>query len=126
MLPQRAILLVEDHLYIRRMLTERLAQAEYDVTAAASAEQALELFGATSIDLILTDLHLAGVSGFALASAVRKAGGRGATIPILAMTAGNPLLDHRRCHEAGITAVIAKPFSMESFTATVERLCASR
>lgn len=122
MAPPRAILLVDDHLYIRRMLTDRLSYARYDVTAAASAEDALCLFRKKPIDLVLTDLQLAGLSGFALTSALREAGGSGATVPILVMTA-NPLNDDdRQWRRTGATALIAKPFSLEHFVALTDRL----
>jgi CheY-like chemotaxis protein len=118
-----SILLVEDHLYIRRMLTERLSQAGYDVTSAARAEDALQIFWSKRIDLVLTDLQLAGLSGFALAATLRAAGGRGAEVPILAMTANRENETETRCQSAGFTALVAKPFSIEEFTALADRLC---
>jgi CheY-like chemotaxis protein len=114
------ILLVEDHLYIRRVLTDQLSCACYDVIAAASAEEALPCFAALPIDLVLTDLHLAGLSGFALATLLRRAGGRGAHVPIFAMTAGCLAEDELRCAAAGITGLIAKPLSMARFRAMTD------
>jgi two-component system capsular synthesis sensor histidine kinase RcsC len=117
----RRILLVEDHLYIRRVLTDQLSCACYDVTATASAEEALPCFAALPIDLVLTDLHLAGLSGFALAALLRRAGGRGATVPIFGMTAGCLAEDEARCVAVGITALIVKPLSIARFRAMADQ-----
>jgi DNA-binding response OmpR family regulator len=119
----RSILLVEDHLYIRRMLTDRLSYARYRVTPAARAEDALQIFWSKHIDLVLTDLQLAGLSGFALAATLRAAGGRGARVPILAMTANQVNEDEARWHDARFTALIAKPFSIEEFATLANRHC---
>ena len=112
---------MEDHLYIRRVLTDQLSHARYEVIAAPSAEEALLRFSAMPIDLVLTDLHLAGLSGIALAASLRKAGGHGARVPIFAMTAGGLEEVRPRCTEAGITALIAKPLSIARFRAMVAR-----
>ena len=117
------ILLVEDHLYVRRVLTDQLSHASYPVVATASAEEALVRFAALGIDLVLTDLHLAGLSGFELAAALRKAGRRGAALPIFGMTAGRIEEDWPRCAEAGITALIAKPLSLAQLRSMIEYFC---
>ena len=126
MTPLRSILLVDDHLYIRRMLSETLTLARYDVIPVSTAQDAFAAFRTLRIDLVLTDLNLAGPSGHALASAIRRTGGRGAHLPILGMTA-DPFVQiglHRE--KTGLSAIIAKPFDLATFIATVDRICAER
>ena len=118
---QHRILLVEDHLYIRRVLTDQLDHAGYYVVAASSAEEALLRFATQPIDLVLTDLHLPGLSGLAFAAQLRAAGGLGARMPIFAMTAGSLAEDGLRCAEAGITMLLAKPLSIARFRLAAER-----
>ena len=105
------------------MLSETLTLALYEVTPVATAAEALAMFHMKSVDLVLTDLHLAGASGFALALAIRRSGGKGARVPILGMTADPLLEDEQRCGDAGFSAMIAKPFTLATFIAAAERIC---
>lgn len=64
----RRILLVEDEPDNRRVLAELLDLLGHQVTAVGDAEQAMQIFSASLFDVLLTDLHLPGMSGDALAA----------------------------------------------------------
>ena len=57
------ILVVEDDVHIRDVLSGLLATRGYRLLMAASAEQALEALNVVSPDLVLTDVHLGTMSG---------------------------------------------------------------
>jgi CheY-like chemotaxis protein/nitrogen-specific signal transduction histidine kinase len=71
--PARRILLVEDQDDLRCMTSELLVMLGHRVTPVSSAEEALELLGNDTFDVLLTDLGLAGMSCEELAAWSRKA-----------------------------------------------------
>ena len=82
-----SLLLVDDSAFFRDMLTPVLKAAGYSVSAAASADEALKaLLSNPGIDLVVSDLDMPGRSGFDLVGAMRKAGGRLAEMPVVALT----------------------------------------
>jgi CheY-like chemotaxis protein len=68
------VLIVEDEVLIRMLLSEALRQAGYDVIEAADADEAIEVMQvATSPDLLITDVKMPGsVDGLGLAAYVRR------------------------------------------------------
>lgn len=66
------ILFVEDEVFVRRVITEVLCAAGYEVLTAPNAEDALRLYerNAGAVDLLLTDLVLPGQTGSELAAAL--------------------------------------------------------
>lgn len=69
---QRQILLVDDHDILRELLAEQLQEFGYEVTRAASGEQAIALLEkGLPIDLLVTDLSMPGMDGVALIRALQ-------------------------------------------------------
>jgi two-component system, cell cycle sensor histidine kinase and response regulator CckA len=68
----RTLLVVEDERPVRDLLVTVLKRAGYDVRAAATAEEAVELERERPVDLLLTDVMLPGMSGPQLARLVRE------------------------------------------------------
>ena len=66
------ILIVEDEESYREPLVYQLTREGYDVSAAASGEEGLELFTKGGIDLVLLDLMLPGIDGTALCRRIRE------------------------------------------------------
>jgi DNA-binding NarL/FixJ family response regulator len=60
------VLLIEDHPQLRRLFLDWLVTGGYEAVAAATAEEGLDIARQRSIDLVLTDLSLPGMSGVAL------------------------------------------------------------
>ena len=69
------VLIVEDEVLIRMLLSEALRQAGYDVIEAADADEAIEVMHASvGPDILITDVKMPGsVDGFGLAAYVRRA-----------------------------------------------------
>jgi CheY-like chemotaxis protein len=66
------ILIVDDEPAIRFFLSETLSQAGYEVTTAASGEQALALLQQQPIDLVLLDLKMEGIDGLQVMAEVER------------------------------------------------------
>lgn len=81
-----AILVVDDSPFFRHLLSPLLQQAGYLVTSVANAEQALRLKDAGAhFDLIVSDVEMPGMDGFAFAEAV-KASTEWANVPLVALS----------------------------------------
>jgi two-component system chemotaxis sensor kinase CheA len=82
----RHLLFVDDSAFFRNMLTPVLRAAGYHVTAVGGAEEALRLLkNGQHFDILVTDLDMPGMDGFALAEAVHN-DPRMAGMPILALS----------------------------------------
>jgi two-component system chemotaxis sensor kinase CheA len=85
--PARTVLLVDDSPFFRDMLAPLIKAAGYQVVAVGSAADALAaLKSGSRIDLVVTDVEMPDMDGFALAQAMRGAPGT-AAIPIIALAA---------------------------------------
>ncbi len=67
------VLVVDDESAIRYSITKTLQRVGYQVDAAASGEEALEMIARQSYDVILTDIRMPGISGVELLARVREA-----------------------------------------------------
>ncbi|MBV9735237.1 MAG: response regulator [Acidisphaera sp.] len=116
--PGPRLLIVEDEFLIRLTLATALAEDGFQVSEAASGEEALALLAAVEpIDLLLTDIQLSGaLDGLALARAARR---QAPDLPVIFMT-GRPEL----AREAGSAndAFVAKPYLPSEVCATARRL----
>jgi CheY-like chemotaxis protein len=65
------VLLVEDNDQVREFAESLLADLDYRVVSAASAETALEALAANEVDLLFTDVMMPGMSGVELAERAR-------------------------------------------------------
>src|SRR6476646_6157176 len=62
----RRVLLVEDELRLREMLTRAVREMDFEITSAPSAEAALRLLENHSFDIAIVDLNLPGMHGLTL------------------------------------------------------------
>lgn len=112
------ILVVDDEEGIREGLREYLTLEGFTVTAVASAEEALRT-GVNNFDLVLLDVMMAGMSGFDLASLLKRSA-ETAHIPIIFLTAKDGEEEMVAGLRLGADDYIAKPFSMKNVIARIE------
>lgn len=116
----RKILVVEDEDAIREVIALNLRNAGYDVTEAASAEQALAVFGpAAGFDVALLDIMLPGMNGFSLCESIRR---DSASIGIIMLSAKTLESDKIRGLSIGADDYMTKPFSVSELLARVGAL----
>lgn len=113
------ILVVEDEDAIREMLVMVLEQADLQVTAAASAEEALRSLAENRVDLLLLDWMLPGISGVELARRLKREPGF-KDLPIILLTARGEEEDKIRGLEIGADDYMTKPFSPKELVARIK------
>jgi CheY-like chemotaxis protein len=116
---KQRILVVDDDRAIARML-EKILEADYQVTVAYDAAEALEAAGQEAPDLALLDVMLPGMNGFDLAERLRVEPGL-ANIRIIFLTAKDKPLDMLRGIQVGARHYLTKPFRLEEVRDTVAR-----
>ena len=105
----RKILIVDDEADIRDILQFNLENAGFNVEAASSAEEALEMLSGRH-SLILLDVMMGGMSGFQMAEKLRNEGNE---IPIIFLTAKDRHDDLMTGFASGADDYISKPFSIQ-------------
>ena len=104
------ILVVDDEQDIRDMLLLILENAGMHGMAVATAEQAQKLLEDTTVDLLVLDWMLPGISGVELTRRLKN-DVRYNTLPIILLTARVEKADRIRAFEVGVNDYITKPFS---------------
>ena len=108
-IPERpTVLVVEDELHIREVLSGLLGALGYRLLLAASAEQALDALNVVSPDLVLTDVHLGAMSGIELCARL-KADPRYELMPVVILTAVGDLEARVAGLAAGADDFFTKP-----------------
>ena len=110
------ILVVDDEASVRELFSGVFVEEDYEVIAAETGDQALEILGRDNIDVIFLDLKLFGMNGVDLCRRIRK------TRPvsmIFAITGWAPLFDIEECREAGFDDYFEKPLNIDILLAVV-------
>ena len=114
------ILVVEDDQEVARTLTDILAHHGLRSELAGSGEEALEKLGRGHLDLVLLDVRLPGIDGFATCARIREA--LGPSLPVLILTAYPDPEAVRSGYGAGADDFVAKPFRTDTLIPKVRAL----
>jgi DNA-binding response OmpR family regulator len=119
------ILVVEDEQHLADGLRFNLEAESYDVDLVDNGEEALQRLTAdpARYDLVILDVMLPGIDGFAVADRTRKAGN---FVPILMLTAKSLPSDVVHGLEAGADDYLPKPFDLPVLLARVKGLLRRR
>jgi two-component system OmpR family response regulator len=113
------VLIVEDDPLLAHGLSETLRRENYVVDAVGSAEHADAAVKVTDIDLVILDIGLPGMDGFAWLKRFRA---RGSEQAVLVLTARDALADRVHGLTLGADDYLAKPFAPEELVARVSAL----
>ena len=113
-----SILVVDDDPAILDMLEDLLTEADYQVSIAKSAGEAIEIAAHEEPDLVLTDLQMPGKDGLELLAELRKL--RPST-PVLIMTAFGSIRSAVAAIRAGALDYVTKPFDRDELLVALER-----
>jgi len=124
------VLIVDDNVTNRRILTETMWKWRMRPTAAASAHEALSQMRSAAergqpFRLVLTDLHMPGMDGFQLAEQIQHAPSLAEAV-ILMLTSGEQQGDLARCRELGISIYLTKPVRHAELRAAILRALIGR
>jgi len=115
------VLIVEDDSSILIPLTFLLEQNGYEVSTAADGEEALAAVARSAPDLVLLDIMMPRLDGYAVCQAIRENPEWGG-IKIVLLSAKAGEMDVAKGMALGADAFISKPFANAEITATVQRL----
>jgi sigma-B regulation protein RsbU (phosphoserine phosphatase) len=104
-----SLLIVDDNLASREMLSRSFRERGYDVTVGGDGNQALDLLRGGSFDLILLDISMPGASGFAVLQAVRALYPVTA-LPVIMVTAHDRSDDIVHALDLGANDYVVKPY----------------
>jgi two-component system cell cycle response regulator DivK len=114
-----SILLIEDNEQNRYLVTFLLDRHGYTVLAAPDGARGIEVARTMVPALILLDIQLPVMDGYAVARALRAIEGL-RDVPIVAVTSYAMLGDRERALDAGCTGYIEKPINPATFVAEME------
>ena len=112
------VLIIEDEAKMRRLLELNLAEDGLTTLSAGDAESGLRLLHENSVDLVLTDLKLPGMSGVEFLHAARE---YNATLPVVVMTAFGSVETAVEAMKAGASDYVLKPFSLAEMRMVVRK-----
>lgn len=120
-MPDQRILIADDDVDALRLVGLMLERKGYEIIAAASGNQALQKAIETHPALIILDVMMPDIDGYAVAAQLRK---HPATeeIPILMFTAKNAVTDKIAGFQAGVDDYLTKPIHPTELTSRVEAL----
>lgn len=109
------ILVVDDNAQIVDILSQYIKKEGWPMLAAKTGEEALALFDAAEPSLILLDIMLPGLDGYALLESLRPQG-----VPVIFITAKSAVKDRVLGLRLGADDYITKPFAAEELVARME------
>jgi protein-histidine pros-kinase len=123
----RRVLLAEDNLVNQTLARRILERAGHVVVLAGDGKQALDQWERGHFDLILMDVQMPVMDGFAASAAIREREalqvdtktGTVRPIPIIALTAHAMSEDRRRCLSAGMDGFLTKPIKANELLAAI-------
>jgi two-component system cell cycle response regulator DivK len=115
------VLLIEDNAQNRYLATFLLEKSGHEVQQAESGPKGLEMAETMLPDLIILDIQLPGMDGYAVAEAL-KSSPTCQSIPIVAVTSYAMVGDREKSFAAGAQGYIEKPINPQTFVAELEHI----
>lgn len=113
------ILVAEDDRDLNMLLCGRLTAEGYEAISCADGQEAMDIIGAQDVDLVITDIMMPRLDGFALAEGIRE---KDRTVPILFLTALGDKPSKQRGFGLGIDDYVEKPFDADLLMLRVSAL----
>ncbi|OGO75796.1 MAG: DNA-binding response regulator [Chloroflexi bacterium RIFOXYD12_FULL_57_15] len=111
----KRVLIVDDEPRYLRLLDANLRTEGYEVVTAQDGQQAIDIFSSQPIDLILLDIMMPRLDGFAATQRIREF----SSVPIIILTAKGEEQDRVRGLDLGADDYLVKPFSATELLARV-------
>jgi CheY-like chemotaxis protein len=118
------VLLAEDDATSRCILTGLLEKIGCEVFAVCDGLEAVQFLAETAVDVVMMDIQMPVMDGLEATRRIRSDGslGRGAKVPIVAVTAYAMRGDREKFLEAGMDDYLSKPVDIHSLMGTLERV----
>ena len=115
------VLIVDDSLTVRQMLSDQLRRSGFDVVEASDGEEAIAKIKASSPDLVVTDIVMPRKNGYELCRWI-KSDPSTKDIPVVLCTSKSEEFDVYWGMKQGADAYITKPYHPPDLLAAVKRL----
>ncbi len=115
------VLYVEDEPFLGKIVKESLESRLFDVLMIADGAKVIEAFTTFQPHIVILDIMLPNVDGYALSQSLRRLS---PTLPIIFLTAKTQTDDVLRGFQAGGNDYVRKPFSMEELIVRIQNLLA--
>lgn len=112
---KECVLVVDDETRMLRLMQRILQLEEYKVMTAENGEAALDIVTSSSLDLVLLDIMMPGIDGYAVCRQIREF----SQVPIIMVTAKEADEEKVRGLDAGADDYVVKPFSSGELAARV-------
>ena len=114
------VLLVEDNPINQMVGKAMLDNLGLQSQMAPNGAEAVALVQAQHFDLVLMDCQMPVMDGYEATAAIRRLpGGRGASLPVIALTANVLQADEQRCRASGMDGFIGKPYALADLHAVL-------
>ena len=123
---QARILVVEDNAVNQQVALEMLRKMGFEAEAAENGIKALKAVKSQEYDLVLMDIQMPEMDGFAATQAIRAEVAASKQPYIIALTAAASNFDRERCLAAGMDDFLPKPIGIEDLTKAIDRFAASK
>jgi two-component system response regulator AdeR len=118
--PAGSILVVEDEADLVWVVRFNLELEGFRTYVASNGQAALDLLEEVTPDLILLDLMMPVMDGWAVLHEIRRRGMHG--VPVVVVSARTSQGDRRRAEDSAVDAFVAKPFDMDELLTTIREL----
>jgi DNA-binding response OmpR family regulator len=115
------ILVVDDNPSIRKFMQANLEARAFQVLTAVDGEQAIQKAEKEKPDLLVLDIVMPGVDGFAVCRKIRE----WSSVPIIMLSAREGEVDKAKCADCGANDYMTKPFVLKELLVTVKFLLAN-
>jgi DNA-binding response OmpR family regulator len=113
--------MIDDNPAVSEIISVLLTRNGYNVQVLNSGERVYELLGQREIDVIVSDIRMPGLDGYALARR-RRADPATADIPIILLTGLTSMEDEFEGYLAGADAYMTKPFRARELLSTIDQV----
>ena len=117
-----SVLIVDDEKAIREAMEEFIQMAGFDVRTAVSAEEAIAVLEETSIDVVITDIMMSGMSGLELTGIIKK----NYNSDVIVMTGFCADYSYEEAINKGANDFVFKPIRFEELLLRLKRVLNER
>lgn len=117
---EQTVLVVDDQMFIRRIISDYLENANYHVIEAKNGREALDFFfeNSSSVHLVVLDIMMPEIDGLEVCEQIRDI----SAVPIIMLTASDDDSNELRGLRLGVDEYMKKPFDGKELVQTVNRL----
>jgi CheY-like chemotaxis protein len=115
----RKILVVDDEESVRQGISLMIECMGFQVQAAPCGEKAVNIFKEETFDLVLSDFHMPGMDGVALARAIKEISPR---TPVILVTGDHKEITGKRPGRNSVDTAVPKPVMLNQLKETIARV----